>query len=188
MNVGYARVSTVDQVAGFDAQLRDLKAAGCGRVFQERVSALDVRAELAAAIDYVREGDTFTVTKPDRLARSTGEMLELLSRLNAKGVGLVVLSMGPHPIDGTTAIGKMMITMLAAMATFERDLMLERQREGIAKAKADGKYKGRAPTAMRQSADVMAMLDASDGPAAVARKLKIGRTSVYRIMAGSKAE
>src|SRR4051794_10090061 len=155
MQVGYARTSTAEQEAGLAAQERDLRDAGCERVFSEQVSAAAKRVQLDAALDFVREGDVLTVTRPDRLARSTADLLTIVGRLEAKKVALVVLSMGGQQVDTRTATGRLMLTMLAAVAAFERDLMLERQREGIAKAKAEGRYKGRAPTAMRQGCEVL---------------------------------
>src|ERR1700686_648397 len=93
--------------------------------------------------------------KPDRVARSPADLLGIVARLEGKGVGLVILSMGGQQIDTRSPTGKLMLTMLAAVATFERDLMLERQREGIAKAKAEGAYKGRQPTARAKAGDVL---------------------------------
>jgi DNA invertase Pin-like site-specific DNA recombinase len=188
MLIGYARTSTVEQEAGLEAQHRDLSAAGCERVFSERVSSVAFRAQLALATDYVRDGDALVVTKLDRLARSTGDLLALVESLQSKRVGLVVLSMGGGPLDTRTATGKLMLTMLGAVAEFERTLMLERQREGIAKAKGEGKYTGRAPTARRQADDVLAMLGNGGRPVDVAKHFGIGRASVYRIIADAKVE
>lgn len=150
------------------------------------MSSVAERAQLAAALDFVRDGDVFMVTKPDRLARSTADLLGIVARLEAKDVGLVVLSMGGQRVDTRTATGKLMLTMLAAVAAFERDLMLERQREGIAKAKAEGAYKGRAPTARRQADDVLALIADGARPTDVAMRLGIGRASVYRIVADAR--
>lgn len=190
--VGYARTSTVEQTAGLEAQERDLKAAGTERLFSERVSSVAKRDALEAALDFVRENDTLLVSKPDRLARSTADLLGIIDRLERKGVGLVVLSMGGQRVDTRTPTGKLMLTMLGAIAAFERDLMLERQREGIAKAKADGRYQGRQPTARRQAETVLAMKAEGVKPAEIAKRLGIGRASVYRILgdgadAGGKA-
>jgi DNA invertase Pin-like site-specific DNA recombinase len=187
MLVGYARTSTVEQAAGLDAQERDLRAAGCEKVFAEKVSSVTKRERLEAALEFVREGDTLVVCKPDRLARSTADLLGLVARLEAKGVALVVLSMGGQRIDTRTATGKLMLTMLGAIATFERDLMLERQHEGIAKAKAEGKYQGRAPTARQRTTDVLRLKADGVRPTEIAERLGIGRASVYRIL-GGKAE
>ncbi len=188
MQVGYARTSTTEQHAGLEAQVRDLQAAGCERMFTEQVSSVAERAQLAAALDFARDGDVFMVTKPDRLARNTADLLGIVAQLEAKGVGLVVLSMGKgERLDTRNPTSKLMLTILAGVASWEREIMLERQREGIAKAKADGKYQGRAPTARNQSDAVLALL--ADGVPAtkVAERLGIGRASVYRIKAGLPA-
>jgi DNA invertase Pin-like site-specific DNA recombinase len=139
-------------------------------------------------LEYVRAGDTLVVTKPDRLARSTADLLAIIARLEARGVALRVLSMGGSEVDTRTATGKLMLTMLGGIAEFERGLMLERQREGIAKAKAEGKYKGRVPTAQRQAGDVLRMKAEGVRPVDIARRLGIGRASVYRIIDGTNGQ
>lgn len=181
MIVGYARTSTLDQTAGLEAQERDLAAAGCDKVFVEQVSSVDVtaREQLAQALDYIREGDVLVVTKLDRLARSVAHLLELLAVVEAKGASLRILSMG---IDTGTATGKLMLTVLGSVAEFERSIMLERQREGIAKAKAKGLYKGRKPTAMAKADDVLKLHAEGVGATAIAKAVGIGRASVYRIL------
>jgi DNA invertase Pin-like site-specific DNA recombinase len=180
MIVGYARTSTVEQVAGFEAQIRELTAAGAEKVFQEQVSSVGARAQLDHAIDFVRDGDTFMVTKLDRLARSVGHLLAIAERLKNKNVALRILNMG---VDTSTPTGALLLTMLGAVGEFERNMMLERQREGIAKAKSEGKYKGRAPTARAKSADVRRMASEGLGAAEIGRRLGIHRASVYRIVA-----
>lgn len=185
--IGYARTSTVDQTAGLEAQERDLRAAGATKVFAEHVSSVDAkRPELERALDYAREGDVFVVTKPDRLARSTKDLLAILDALETKGVRTRILSMD---LDTTTATGKLMVTVLGAVAAFERELMLERQREGIAKAKAEGKYKGRKPSAALKASEAVAMFKAGKSVTETAKALGIGRGSVYRALeaAGIKA-
>jgi len=180
MLVGYARTSTTEQDAGLEAQLRDLQAAGAERHFAEQVSSVDAkRAELTRALDFVREGDTLVVTKPDRLARSVADFVRISDSLKAKGVALRVLSMN---LDTGSATGALMLNVLMAVAEFERAIMLERQREGIAKAKADGKYKGRAPTARAKAAEVIRMRGEGKRPTDIAKALGIGRASVYRIL------
>lgn len=181
MNLGYARTSTAEQQAGLDAQLRDLKAAGCERIFSEQVSSVDVakRAELEAALDYLRDGDTLVVTKLDRLARSVAHLLQLVERIEAKGAGLRILNLN---LDSSTPTGKLMLTMLGGVAEFERAIMLERQREGIAKAAAEGKYKGRAPTARAKTDEVKALAASGVGATEIAKRLGIGRASVYRVL------
>ncbi len=172
----------MDQTAGLEAQERELRDAGCDKLFVEQVSSVDVRARdrLAEALDYVRDGDTLVVTKLDRLARSVAHLLEVLEALTAKGASLRILSMG---IDTGTATGKLMLTLLGGVAEFERSIMLERQREGIAKAKAAGKYKGRKPTAMAKGDDVLALKAKGMKPNDIAKEVGIGRASVYRILA-----
>ncbi len=180
--IGYSRTSTIEQKAGLEAQERDLKAAGCTRLFSEQLSSLDAkRRELERALDYVREGDTFVVTKPDRLARSTKDLLTILDALEGKGVRVRILSMD---LDSTTPTGRLMVTILGAIAAFERDLMLERQREGIARAKAEGKYKGRKPSAALKAPDAVRMVSEGLTVTEVAKALGIGRGSVYRALEG----
>ena len=179
MLVGYARTSTFDQIAGFDAQQRDLKTAGCTKIFAEQVSSVAEREQLKAAIDYLRDGDVLVSTKLDRLARSMRHLLEIVDDVKGKGASLRVLGM--H-LDTETPTGRLMLQVLGAVAEHERASMLERQREGIARAKAEGKYKGRAKTAMAKSGEVETLLAAGVNPTEVARKLGIGRSSVYRAM------
>ncbi|APY14772.1 recombinase family protein [Brucella sp. 10RB9214] len=178
--VGYARTSTTDQKAGLEAQLRDLSAAGASRIFQEELSSVATkRPELERALDYVREGDTLIVTKLDRLARSVADLVAITETLRTKGVALRILSMN---LDTATPTGKLMLNLLGSIAEFERELMLERQREGIAKAKAEGKYKGRAPTARAKAEDVLRLKAGGMTADAIATKLGIGRASVFRIL------
>ena len=186
MLVGYTRTSTAGQIAGLEAQERELRAAGCDKVFHEQVSSVAERQQLEAALDYVREGDSFTVTKLDRLARSVGDLLAIVSRLEAKGVSLRVLSMsGTQSLDTSTATGRLMLSVIGAVGQAEREAMLERQREGIAKAKAQGRYKGRVPTVQRQAAEIIQLKEAGVRPSEIAGKLGIGRASVYRVLGTS---
>lgn len=184
MLIGYARTSTAEQVAGLQAQLRDLKTvAGCSKVYEEQVSSVGQRGQLDAALDFVREGDTLVVTKLDRLARSTSHLLSLVEYLDGKGVALRILDFGGGEVDTKSPSGKMLLTVFAAMAQFEREIMLQRQREGILAAKAAGKYKGRKPTARMKADEVHKLKEAGKGPSAIARNLGIARASVYRILA-----
>lgn len=180
--IGYARTSTVDQQAGLEAQVRDLKQAGCRKVFTEHASAVGTRQQLDAALDYCREGDTLCVTKLDRLARSARHLSELVDRLETKGVTLRIMNFGGDAVDTRGATGRLMLTMFAAMAQFEREMMLERQREGIAKAKSEGKYKGRKPTARVKADDAVRLFREGKRVAHIAKELGIGRGSVYRAL------
>lgn len=181
MLVGYARTSTLDQKAGYEAQERELKALGCEHIFAEQVSSVDEakRTELAQALAYVRAGDTLVVTRLDRLARSVRHLHDILGALATKGAFLRIVNLG---IDTNTPTGKLLLNIMGGIAEFERDIMLERQREGIAKAKAEGKYKGRKPTARAKAAEVVALSQAGIGPTEIASRLGIGRASVYRIL------
>lgn len=179
MIVGYARTSTTDQTAGLAAQQRDLTTAGAERVFSERVSSVAARGALTECLSFLRAGDVLMVTKPDRLARSTAELLTIEADLSKRDIGLVILSMGGERLDTRNPTSKLMLTILAGVATWEREIMLERQREGIAKAKADGKYKGR-PVSI--DATQVKALAQTMGPAAIAKHLGIARSSVYRLL------
>jgi len=121
MIVGYARTSTVDQVAGFDAQIKELKEIGCEKLFQEQVSSVGNREQLEAAIEFLREGDVLVVTKLDRLARSVADLMATIKKLDATAVGLRVLNLG---MDTHTPTGKLMLTVLGSIAQFEREMML----------------------------------------------------------------
>jgi DNA invertase Pin-like site-specific DNA recombinase len=184
--IGYARTSTSDQQAGLEAQHRDLRAAGCRKIFSEQTSSVGTRAQLEAALDYCREGDTLVVTKLDRLARSARHLSELVDKLEANGVALRILDFSGNAVDTRGATGRLMLNMFAAMAQFEREMMLERQREGIAKAKAQGKYKGRKPTARAKAQDALRLFKEGKKVAHIASELGIGRGSVYRAL-GSQA-
>jgi DNA invertase Pin-like site-specific DNA recombinase len=183
MIVGYARTSSLAQVAGLEAQERDLRAAGCEKIFQEQVSSVAERQQLEQALDYVREGDQFVVTKLDRLARSVGDLLAIVARLEGKKASLRVLSIsGNQPLDTGTSTGRLMLAVIGAVGQAEREAMLERQREGIAKAKREGRYKGRVPTARRQAAEVARLKAEGVRPSEIASRLGIGRASVYRVL------
>jgi DNA invertase Pin-like site-specific DNA recombinase len=183
MIIGYARTSTMDQQAGLDAQIRDLKSAGCEKVFDEKVSSMFERAKLIGCLNFLRDGDVLMVTKPDRLARNTAELLTIEADLSKRGIGLIILSMGGERLDTRNPTAKLMLTVLAGVATWEREIMLERQREGIARAKAEGKYRGAPPTAQRKVDDVLRLAEAGHTREMIAAELCIGVTSVYRILA-----
>jgi DNA invertase Pin-like site-specific DNA recombinase len=181
MKIGYARTSTVEQLAGFEAQIRDLNVHGCDKIFSEQLSSVDSkRHQLEAAIDYCRDGDLLICTKLDRLARSVADLVKIEERLKAKGANLHVMD---PAMDTATPAGRLVFNVIASIAQFEREIMLTRQREGIAKAKGEGKYKGRAPTARRQ-ADKIKELQASGLKAPmIAAQIGVSERSVYRVLA-----
>lgn len=183
--IGYARTSTAEQEAGLEAQRRDLKAAGCGRIFAEKASSVGERIELDRALAYLRGGDTLVVCKVDRLARSTTGLWEIVKRLESiddDGAALRILNLGGETVDTKSATGKLILTIFAGFAQFEREMMLERQREGIRKAQAEGRYKGRPKTAALKASQVRAMSSQGRTPTEIADALGIGRGSVYRAL------
>ncbi|KAB0678057.1 recombinase family protein [Aureimonas leprariae] len=186
MLIGYARTSTLEQEAGLEAQIRDLSALGCEQIFSEQVSSIARREQLEAALTFARKGDTLVVTKLDRLARSVLHMAEIAGRLDAKGVALRVISMGGGEggLDTSTATGRLMLNVVMSVAQFEREMMLERQREGIAKAKSLGRYTGRKPTAMAQAEKVKALAAKGLSMGQIAAEVGIGKGSVHRILTG----
>ena len=178
MLYGYARVSSVDP--SLAVQEDTLMAAGCQTIRSEKVTGTtrDGRTELATLMDFIREGDTLVVTRIDRLARSIGDLQDIVRALKAKGA---MLKATEQPIDTSTAAGKCFLDMLGVFAEFETNLRRERQMEGIAKAKAAGVYKGRRP-----SIDLDKVKELNDnglGATEIAKRLKIGRASVYRVLA-----
>jgi DNA invertase Pin-like site-specific DNA recombinase len=180
MNVGYARTSSTDQIAGFEAQLKELRVVGCEKIFHEQVSSIaTTRAQLQAAIEFVREDDVLVVTKIDRLARSVADLLIIIQILERKKVAIRILNLG---MDTQTPTGKLMLTVLGSIAQFEREIMLERQREGVAKAKMAGKYKGRKPIASDRRQEVIRLVTEGMSKASIARKVGIGEATVYRIL------
>jgi len=180
--IGYARTSTLHRDAGLDAQLRTLKDLGCEKTFSEKVSSVQDHAKLDAAMEYCREGDVFAVTKLDRLARSVADLCWIVAELKRKGVTLRILDLG---MDTSTPTGKLILQVIGSIAEFEREIMLERQREGIAAAKAAGKFKGRKPTARAKSAEIRKLASEGVGKIEIAQRLGISERSVYRILAAA---
>ena len=182
MKIGYARTSTTEQEAGFEAQIRDLKAQGVSEehVFAEQVSSMDAeRPKLKEVLRFLRKGDTLIVTKLDRLARSILHYAEIQAELEKKGVALRILNLG---LDTSNPTGRLVHNTLMAVAQYEREIMLERQREGIAKAKAKNQYWGRKPTARAKADEVKRLKAEGLGASAIADRLKIARRSVYNIL------
>ena len=183
---GYARVSTTDQ--DLSLQKAALRAAGCEVIRSEKVTGTtrEGRTELATLLDFIRKGDTLVVTRVDRLARSIADLQDVVRALKAKGAALRATE---QPIDTSTAAGKAFLDMLGVFAEFETNLRRERQMEGIAAAKARGVYagKGRKPTV--DVAEVRRLKSEEKlGPMAIAKRLKIGRASVYRALADKLME
>lgn len=178
MLVGYARVSSAGQ--SLDVQMEALQEARCEKLFAEKRTGTTTkdRVELDNALDFVREGDTLVVTRLDRLARSAADLHAIVARLAIRKVGFRCLQQGG--MDTTTSTGKLLLGVLASIAEFETDIRKERQREGIDRAKVAGVYKGRKPTI--DIGAVKSLREQGVGPSEIAKRLQIGRASVYRAL------
>jgi DNA invertase Pin-like site-specific DNA recombinase len=179
MQIGYARVSTQDQ--DLQLQLDALDGAGCDRVFQEKASGKNLRRpELHRALDTLREGDVLVCYKPGRLARSLKDLLDIISRLEAIGAGLRCTA---APVDTTTPAGRMMLSMLGAVAEFERETLVERTRDGLAAARAQGRVGGR-PRALDEKKR-QALIDLREVGRSVSELVDlfgVSRATVYRVI------
>lgn len=185
--IGYARVSTADQK--LDLQMDALAKAGVqpGRIYTDTASGGPgaKRPGFAAAMKACRAGDTLVVWKLDRLGRSLMEVLIVFERLAAKGAGVLVLT---DKIDTTTAMGRFVMHILAALAEMERGLIIERTMAGLAAGKARGRVGGRKPSLTPEKEDeAIAMLRAGARPADVAKALKVGKSTIYAKMGGDWA-
>lgn len=177
MLVGYARVSSSGQ--SLAVQHDALRGAGCEKLFAEKESGTttDQRKALADALDFIREGDTLIVCRIDRLARSVADLEAIVATIKGKGAFLKAVD---QPIDTSNPAGVAFLQMLGVFAQFETAIRKDRQMEGIAKAKAEGRYKGRTPTVDVQA--VRALKAEGVRPVDIATKLGIGRASVYRAL------
>lgn len=176
--VGYARVSSVGQ--SLEIQEAALVEAGCTKVFAEKRTGTtqEGREELRRALEYVREGDTLVVSRIDRLARSVSDLSEIVGILTTKGVSFRALQQGEF--DTTAATGRLFLTMLGAFAEFETSLRRERQIEGIEKAKAEGRYKGRPKSV--DAAAIRRLHAEGEKPAHIAKRLGVARSTVYEAL------
>ena len=185
MLVGYARVSTQDQNP--ELQTDALEKAGCGRVFEERASgAHRDRPQLAAALDYMREGDMLVIWKLDRLARSLKQLLETVEYLDSVGVGLCSLT---ESLDTTSAGGKLVFHVFGALAEFERAMIRERTCAGLAAARARGRRGGRPPALSNEDIQAAKALlsDPKITMADVAKRLGVVPSTLYRHLPGGRA-
>jgi len=177
--IGYARVITTDQ--SLELQEAALRAAGCDLIRAEKRSGTTTagREELKTVLAFLRAGDVLMVTRIDRLARSIGDLQDIVRIVRARGASLKATE---QPIDTSTAAGKCFLDMLGVFAEFETNLRKERKLEGIADAKARGVYQGR--KASIDTAKVKALRAQGMGASDIAKALKIGRASVYRVLEG----
>lgn len=174
---GYARVSTNTQ--DLTIQIDTLKAAGADIVRSEKMSGTSThgRVELTTLLEFLRKGDTLLITRIDRLARSVGDLQDIVRILKSRGVSLKATE---QPIDTSNATGKAFLDVLSVFAEFETSLRRERQAEGIAKARAEGKYKGRKPSIDKQR--IVELRSHGLGASDIAKQLLISRASVYRAL------
>ncbi|AZU62563.1 recombinase family protein [Neobacillus mesonae] len=189
MKYGYARVSSTGQ--DLTAQINALKEAGCEKIFKEKVSGRDKnkRPQFQKLLETVKESDTIVVSKLDRFARSTKDALATIDQLKEKSVGLIVLNVSGEKLDTTTSTGKLMVTVLSAVAEFEADMIRERQLEGIELAKQRGVYKGRPHTYTDKHKGLQHALELyrdrdnnSLTVNAIAEITKISRATIYRAL------
>jgi DNA invertase Pin-like site-specific DNA recombinase len=181
MLIGLARSSTLDQKAGLEAQVETLLKLGVDEdhLFIEGTSSVGKRPVLDEVLKFCRKGDTLIVTSLSRLARSVPHLWEIVQHLQNKGVSLRILDLD---IDTSTPNGRLMMTLVGGIVQWEREIMLERQKIGIAKARKEGKFRGRVPTARRQGSEVAKLKAEGVAPSDIAKRLKISRASVYRIL------
>ncbi len=181
--IGYARVSSASQST--DIQVAKLKEAGCSVIRSEKVSgrSLDRRSELETVMDFIQAGDTLVVTKLDRLGRSTRDVLNLVHELEQRGASLRVLE---PAIDTSGPMGKVVLTVLGMVSEMELGFIRERQKDGIEKAKAEGRYKGR-PVTLAAS-EVQRLKSEGLGATEIARRLNCSRSAIYKVLGSGPAE
>lgn len=180
MRIGYQRVSTTDQNTA-----RQLEGIEVDKSFTDHASGKDVnRPQLAAAIDYVREGDTLVVHSMDRLARNLDDLRSTVRTLTNKGVRVEFVKESLTFSGEESPMNTLLLSMLGAVAEFERSMILERQREGIAIAKAQGRYKGRKPSLSEDQVKELRERKAKgESVTSLAREFSVSRQSVYRYIA-----
>jgi DNA invertase Pin-like site-specific DNA recombinase len=180
--IGYARVSTGDQK--LDAQLDALKAAGCERIFQDKISGTkSARPGFDALLEHLRPGDVLVTWKLDRLGRSVSHLVELVADLQRREVDLLILTMG---IDTRTPIGRLIFTIFAGIAEFERELIVERTTAGLAAARARGRLGGRPAALTEDQADLARSLyegaDPSYSVTKIAETFGVSRGTIYNVL------
>jgi DNA invertase Pin-like site-specific DNA recombinase len=189
--LGYARTSTADQAAGLNAQKRDLEAAGATRIYSEQLSGKSrERPQLDAALDYLRDGDTFLATKIDRVARSAKDLLAIVDQVRGRGATFRVLnpsSLILAPGDNQDPFAEFTLQLFGALAQMEVAVMKERQREGIREGQEAGKFVGRQPTAQKKASAFLEAVAAGMDPTAAAKSVEISRASAFRILKAERA-
>ena len=179
--IGYRRTSSIDQNTA-----RQLDGVELDKVFTDQASGKDInRPELAHALDYVRDGDTLVVHSMDRLARNLEDLRRIVRELTSNGVKVEFVKESLTFAGDDSPMNTLLLSMLGAVAEFERSMMLERQREGIAKAKAEKRYLGRKPSARLKADDAVQLFKEGRTVSDIAVALSVGRGSVYRALEGA---
>jgi DNA invertase Pin-like site-specific DNA recombinase len=179
MLIGYARTSTTDQAAELAVQERSLTAFGAERIFIEQAPLRASCPVRTVCLGFLREYDYLVVTRPGRLARSTTDLLAIIADLDKRGIRVTILSLGGQPFDTGDPNSKLVLTILADVACWEREIVSERQQGGVARARSDGRHKGRP---RRINADDVTALVGTMSVTKIARKLNISRSSAYRML------
>lgn len=181
MRIGYVRISTKLQGESLQRQCDVLEAAGCTKVYSDTLSsASTVRPGLEAALEYMRDDDVLVVTRPNQLGRTVLDALNTIADLAERGVAVLVLD---PLLDTRTREGKLVATVLSRLAEWERDLLSERIRKGIAQARAQGRVAGPKPKLSREQVEaVRAAIEQGQPIAAVARSVGVSRTTIYRAL------
>lgn len=181
MKVGYARASTKGQSESLETQREALEAAGCSRVFEDVLDgARAARPGLRAALDCLRDNDVLVVTRLDRLGRTALDTLRTIEKLADQDVAIIVLK---PELDTRTKEGRLMVTIMSRLAEFERDLLIERTKEGVAHARAEGRVAGPKPKLTSEQVRMARVsIDAGQAVAAVARSLGVSRQTLYRAL------
>ena len=178
MRIGYARQSTTNQKNGLENQISQLQKNKCEKIFSEEISSVaNKRPEFTKALEFCRESDTLLVTSLSRFARSISDLWKNLEIIQSKGADLQILDMN---LDTSTPTGKLLLNLMGSIYQFEREILLERQMVGIAKAKSEGKYKGRKPLPKAIREQIQVLKERGLGATEIAKDLVIGIASVYR--------
>ena len=178
MKIGYARQSTTNQKNGLENQISQLQKNKCEKIFSEEISSVaNKRPEFSKAMEFCREGDTLLVTSLSRFARSLSDLWKNLDIIQSKGADLQILDMN---LDTSTPTGKLLLNLMGSIYQFEREILLERQMVGIAKAKSEGKYKGRKPLSKVIREQIKSLKKNGIPATEISQELGIGIASVYR--------
>jgi DNA invertase Pin-like site-specific DNA recombinase len=184
MLIGLARASILDGITGLEAQQHALVAAGAERMFCEHTSSVKARTQLDAAIEFAREGDTLIVTDLSRLAQSVTDFVAVQARLAEKDVHLRVLNLG---LDTRQRTSQVIMDFMVTISHFEKQVISERWREGIARAKREGKFKGRIPTNPAKADEVKRLAASGLPKCKIAQQVGISKRTVFRILSGKIA-